>query len=617
MRILLIHADHIGYKVKSKTRVAEEISDELKAQEADEALVVFTAVEASDESDSGKAVNEACSEIEKVFKNVKAESIFLYPYAHLSSSLAKPQAAAKILKDMEKKLGEKYPVKRAPFGYYKAFELSCKGHPLAELSRQITVGGEKEKVSEAVEAEKKLKSEWFILHEGKLIPAAKFDFTNYPSLKTFYNYETTGTRAMQREPPHIKLMKEHEFVDYEPGSDQGNLRWYPKGELIKKLLEEHVSNILIDNGAMEVETPIMYDFHHPQLRKYLDRFPARQYVVKSDDKEYFLRFAACFGQYLMKHDMNMSYRHLPIKLYELTHYSFRREQSGELAGLKRLRSFTMPDMHTLCRDVDQAKKEFIEQYKLSMQWMRDIGLQYDVAMRFVKDFYTENEAFIRELADIVGKPILVEMWEQRFFYFIMKFEFSINDALEKAATLSTVQIDVENAERFGITYTATDGSKKHPLLLHASISGGIDRNLYAILEHEWMKAQRGEKPSLPLWLSPTQVRIVPVSDEQLAACKSLLKDLEDAKIRVDLDDENLTLEKKIRRAEKEWIPYIVVLGRKELESGGLSVRIREEKGKVEKMNKEELVRRIKDATAGKPFRKLPLPSMLSKRPTFR
>ena len=123
--------------------------------------------------------------------------------------------------------------------------------------------------------------------------------------------------------------------------------------------------MIADYGGMRVETPIMYDYQHPKLSRYLQRFPARQYVLLSEDKEYFLRFAACFGQYLIQHDMQLSYRHLPCRLYELTHYSFRREQTGELAGLKRLRTFTMPDMHTLARDMDQAKQEFAAQISIS------------------------------------------------------------------------------------------------------------------------------------------------------------------------------------------------------------------------------------------------------------
>lgn len=153
-------------------------------------------------------------------------------------------------------------------------------------------------------------------------------------------------------------MREQELVDYEPASDAGNMRWYPRGVLVKRRLEQHVTRMVVDYGAMEVETPIMYDYGHPALAKYLDRFPARQYVVNSEDKEYFLRFAAYFGQYLIQHDMVTSHRDLPVHLYELTHYSFRREQGSEVFGLRPLRTFTMPDMHSLVRDMEMAKTEF-------------------------------------------------------------------------------------------------------------------------------------------------------------------------------------------------------------------------------------------------------------------
>jgi threonyl-tRNA synthetase len=238
-------------------------------------------------------------------------------------------------------------------------------------------------------------------------------------------------------------------------------------------------------------------------------------------------------------------------------------------------------------------------------------------MRFVREFYDENEDFVRELAKLVGKPILIEMWEERFFYFVMKFEFSVNDALKKAATLSTVQIDVENTERFDITYTDEDGKDKHPLMLHASISGGIDRNLYALLEDQWMASQKGKKPMLPVWLSPVQVRIVPIAEEHLEYCEKLLERLESRSIRADLDDESNTMQKKVRNAEKEWVPYIVVVGSREMESGNLAVRVRAEGGKQAMMTAEELMERVKKDTEGRPFKPLPLPDRISKRPRFR
>ena len=617
MKLLLLHVDYIEFKAKQKTKVAEQVAEDMLAGRAEEALAAFVAVEKADEGNAEEVVRRTAEEIEKVHSQVKAHRVVLYPYAHLSSSLAKPALAVEVLKRLEEELKARgYEVLRAPFGWYKAFELRCKGHPLSELSREISVGEEK-KESLALKAEKKLKSEWYVLTpEGELIHAEHFDFSKHEGLRIFYEYETRGTRAVTEEPPHIKLMKEHELVDHEPGSDPGNLRWYPKGRLIKKLLERRVTQLMLDYGAMEVETPVMYDFAHPKLSRYLHRFPARQYVVISDDREYFLRFAACFGQYLMMHDMTISYKHLPLRLYELTHYSFRREQSGELAGLKRLRTFTMPDMHTLVKDMEQAKQEFLRQFELSMRWMQELRLEYEVAIRFVRDFYEQNREFAKKLAKLIGKPILIELWDQRFFYFVMKFEFSVNDAQRKAATLSTVQIDVENAERFDITYVDERGERRHPLLLHASISGGIDRNLYALLEQAYLRAKRGEKPSLPTWLSPTQVRIIPVSEQQLAYAEQLLEYFKKRRVRADLDDQSETLQKRIRNAEKEWIPYIAVVGAREQEGGYLTVRVRST-GEQVRMRKEELASLVEEQNEGRPFERLSLPERLSQRPRFR
>lgn len=613
-----MHVDYIEYEAKKKAiNSAESIDENNRKSRIENALAVFTAVEKIDENKEKDVAERASEEISKVCKNLKVKNIVIYPYAHLSYSLSKPETALKVMKLLEEKLGTSYNVKRAPFGWYKAFSLSCKGHALAELSRRIIVEeAGKEVVSQALKAEEKLESKRFILTpELELIPAEEFDFSKYESLRILYNYETKGTRISEKEPKHVKLMKEMEFVDNEQASDSGNLRWYPKGRLIKKLLENQVTDMLIDYGAMEVETPIMYELQHPNLSAYLHRFPARQYIVKSDDKEYFLRFAACFGQYLMSEDMVISYKHLPIKLYELTHYSFRREQSGELSGLKRLRAFTMPDMHTLCRDLAQAKEEFSDQFKLCMQWFSIIELDYDLIIRCVRDFYEENKNFIHNLVKLADKPALVEIWDKRFFYFTMKVEFSINDSLNKSSTLSTVQIDVENAKRFNIKYFDENGKEAHPLLLHASISGSIDRNLYAILEAQAMKAKKGKKPMLPIWLSPTQVRIIPVANSFIDFCKELLEKIKKNSIRADLDDREITMQKKIREAEKEWIPYIIVVGEREIKSNRLAVRVRE-RGKTEELNLERLVNEIKEKTKGRAFAKLPLPELLSRRPVF-
>lgn len=624
MRILLIHSDYLEYEVKDKAlKKPEEISENQKKGRLDEVLAVFMSVEKVDEQNPEEIVKKAVKEIEEVVSQVKTNNIFVYPFAHLSSELGSPDVALRILKEIENELKNKgYNVRRAPFGYYKAFKLSCKGHPLAELSRTIVPGEAKkeEEVPEALKKEEELVSYWYILTpEGELVEVDKFDFSGYENLKKFANYEINKSRVVTEEPPHVKIMLEQELVDYEEGSDPGNLRYYPKGRLIKSLLENYVTEKVIEYGAMEVETPIMYDFEHPALEKYLNRFPARQYVVKSGDKRFFLRFAACFGQFLIKKDATISYRHLPLRMYELTRYSFRREKRGELSGLRRLRAFTMPDMHTVAKNLQQAMEEFKKQYKLSMEVLKGVGLtpeDYEVAIRFTEDFWNENKDFIVDLTRIIGKPVLIEMWKQRFFYFILKFEFNFVDNLDKAAALSTVQIDVENSQRFGITYYDEEGQEKYPLLLHCSPSGAIERVMYAILEKQAKLMKKGKKPMYPLWLSPIQVRVIPVSEKYLDYALYIAGKLEGAKIRADVDDRNERLNKKIREAEKEWIPYIIVVGENEKRMGVITVRKREDNKQYE-IHVEDLIKEIRQKTEGFPYKPRPLPPLVSMRPKFR
>lgn len=604
MKLLLLHTDYIEYEAKQKAiDAAEEL--EVRQDRLDEALAVFVAVENDDESDIPAVVDNAVREIRDVASRVGTDSVMLYPYAHLSSDLSGIDVAREVLTALREHLAETFTVKHAPFGWYKAFALRCKGHPLAELSRTITP----EKKEAQTEA--KTPSIFYVLApDGELIEASQFDFEEYEELQKFYQYETHGSRASATEPAHIHLMQDLELVDYEPGAGPGHMRWYPKGRLVKKLLERKVEDMSLAAGAMEVETPLMYDTEHPALKKYLTKFPARQYRVCSGTDELFLRFAACFGQYLMAHDMVISHRQLPLRLFELAR-SFRREQHGELSGIKRLRAFTMPDMHTLCADREQALQEFKRQFELSLEWVRLNQLEGEIAVRFVRSFYEENRDFAVELAQQWGRPILVEMWDERYFYFVAKFEFNMNDSVGKSFALSTVQIDVENPESFDITYADKSGQQRHPLLLHTSISGGIDRCVCALLESEAKKMQRGHKGRLPFWLSPTQIRLIPVRDEFNDDCLELADDIP---ARVDVDDRDASVSKRIRSAEKEWVPIVIVYGDDE-KDGIFRPRCRFDCPDM--LSLDELKQLVAENMQGRPFEPLPLPRRLSRRPQFR
>ncbi|PHP45905.1 threonine--tRNA ligase [Methanosarcinales archaeon ex4572_44] len=623
MQLLLVHSDFLEYEVKKKTPVGEEIGEGMRFGRMDEALVAFVAVEAVDEADVVGVVERGCDEIQDVAGKLGVGRVVLYPYAHLSSDLSSHDVAVSVLKGLETGLDSDFEVMRAPFGWYKGFTLKCKGHPLSELSRTIRPSSDVgcEVVSEAVLAEERAESSWYLLSpDGELVELDRFDFTGHANLRVFADYEVSKSRAVDRMPPHVELMRRLEIADYEPASDQGNMRFYPKGRLLKGLLEEYVCDVALGAGAMEVETPLMYDMNHPTLKKYLDRFPARQYSIESDKRSFFLRFSACFGQFLMNHDMTISYRSLPLKMFELTRYSFRKEQSGELVGLRRLRAFTMPDMHTLCSDMNEAIHEFYAQYKMCIRLMETIGLKiddYEVAVRFTRDFYEDNREFLVKLVETVKKPVLVEVWDERFFYFVLKFEFNYIDCLGKASALSTVQIDVENAERYDIGYIDEGGETRRPIILHCSPSGAIERCIYALLEKAQKATDSGELPVLPFWLSPTQVRVIPVADRHREYAESVAARLS---CRVDIDDRDASVGRKIRDAGREWIPYVVVVGDSEVEGQTLTVTVREEstpkKPKKVVMSVEELEEIIKDRMKGRPYKPLPLNTFVSLRPKF-
>src|SRR6185503_587154 len=382
MRLLQLHSDFIEYQpIQKEIRDAEDIESKSKVR-LEDLVVVFVAVEEGDDESVAKA---AVDEIKKYLDTVKSKRILVYPFAHLSSDLAQPSIAVEIIKSIESFAKESIDeVYRAPFGWTKSFNIKVKGHPLAENAKEISKQAEHEhaghshgeKESTALKAEEKLQSFWYILQPGgQMSPVSEYKFKKQDqNLQVLANYEMAKKRAVDEQPAHVKLMKKLALVDYEPASDAGNMRYYPKGRLMKSLIEQFVTRRVMEYGGIEVETPIMYDSKHPSMESYFNRFPARQYNIVSDNKQLFLRFAACFGQFLMAKDFNISYKHLPLKLYELTRYSFRREKSGELVGLRRLRAFTMPDCHAFCRDLDQAKQEFRKRFELSISVLDALGL---------------------------------------------------------------------------------------------------------------------------------------------------------------------------------------------------------------------------------------------------
>ena len=610
MRLLLIHSDHIEYEARKKTKVAEE--DVVPKDALDEALAVFCAVESVDEENIEDAVRQATDEIVATARQLGTTNIMIYPYAHLSSDLASPEAAVSVLKGIEEALKEKegFVVKRAPFGWYKAFSLSCKGHPLSELSRTIVPG------EGAAAPKKEIEHEFFVLTpEGERKDTAEYVKENTP-FAALIRKELGYPGQEGSEPVHVDLMRSKELVDYEPRSDVGHLRWMPRGKLIRDLLSDYVLARVLEYGGMPVETPVMYDLADKAISEHAAKFGERQYRFKSGNRDMMLRFAACFGMFCTMHDMHISPNTLPMKLYELSTYSFRHEQKGEVIGLKRLRAFTMPDMHTLCRDVDDALKAFEEQLAIGWKSGADLETPLVGVFRCTRDFYDQYELWVKGIVAKSGVPMLIEILSERVHYWIAKVDLAAIDAQGRPIENPTVQIDVESANRFDIKYYTPDGTEVHPPILHCSPTGSIERVICAMLEGTASQ----EVPSFPTWLAPSQVRLVPVAERHVCFAEDICARLNAANIRADVDDRDESVNKKIREAGMDWVPYVAVIGDQEAETGRLTVTIRKlsEKKKPykESMTENELIQAVQMETAGKPFRPLYTPRLLSQKPRF-
>ncbi|WOX55485.1 MULTISPECIES: threonine--tRNA ligase [unclassified Methanoculleus] len=610
MRLLLIHSDHIEYETRKKTKVAEE--NVVPKDALDEALTVFCAVESVDEENIEDAVRQAVDEIVATAGQLGTTNIMIYPYAHLSADLASPEAAVSALRGIEDALARKggFVVKRAPFGWYKAFSISCKGHPLSELSRTIVPG-------EGAAAEKKeIEHEFFVLTpegERKNVDDYLKEDTRFASL---IRKELGHPGQEGGEPVHVDLMRGKELVDYEPRSDVGNLRWMPRGKLIRDLLSDYILARVLDYGGMPVETPVMYDLGDRAISEHAAKFGERQYRFRSGNRDMMLRFAACFGMFCTMHDMHISPNTLPMKLYELSTYSFRHEQKGEVIGLKRLRAFTMPDMHTLCRDVDDALASFEEQ--LAIGWQSGVDLETPLvgAFRCTRDFFDQYELWVKEIVAKSGVPMLIELLSERSHYWIAKVDLAAIDAQGRPIENPTVQIDVESADRFDIKYYTPEGAEVHPPILHCSPTGSLERVICAMLENTATE----EVPSFPTWLAPTQVRLVPVAGRHVCFAEEIGTRLNAAGLRADVDDRDESVNKKVREAGMDWVPYVAVIGDQEAETGRLTVTVRRlsenKKPYKESMSEDELIQAVKMETTGKPFRPLYTPRLLSKKPRF-
>ncbi|GAY26448.1 threonyl-tRNA synthetase [Desulfurococcaceae archaeon AG1] len=607
MRILAIHAERFSYRVREP---AIEKPEDITSRDGvwSNVLVAFTTVERNDNQDQDIAV-KASGEIMDILSKVKADGVIIYPYAHLSQDLAPPEIAITVLREIERVLRENgVKVWRAPFGWYKEFELKCYGHPLSELSRRITPGVRVKKTFEKI---------YYIMDlDGKLYSPEDYkEYDKYPDLralveKEIFKKEGEGVRSRVSD-----YLRKFGF-EWEGYSDPGHMRYSPHATAILESVTNYSWTVVKSLGipVFRVKGTNMFDLSVKAVKEHADLFGDRLYEVDSEESRLVMRYAACHQQFAMLKDWILSYKDLPLGMFEVAD-SYRYEQRGELLLGFRLRRFHMPDMHILCKDLEEAMELTLRIRDKIFEEAGKIGRDYVAIINVTKGFLESSRDYLLELIRRDGKPALIVVYPDNIYYWVINIEYNIVDVTGRPREIATFQIDIGNAERFGISYADQKGVQKKPVIIHTAIIGSVERYIYMLFDTAAKMEEEGRTPYLPFWVSPIQVRIVPVKQEHIGFAEEIFKAVSERGFRVDIDDRDESLARKLRDAGIEWAYFVVIIGDREVKTKTLSVRERAT-GDQRVYSLEEFIELLEKLSKGYPKVELTMPHLVSKRPSL-
>jgi len=560
VRILQLHSDFIEYEpIKKEIAQAEEV--EKKKYRIEEVVVLFTAVEQGDDEATG---NNAIDEVKKFLGNLKVNRILIYPYAHLSSNLARPAEALAVVKEMEaraKKL--KIETFRAPFGWNKALQIKVKGHPLAEQSKEFRAGvAKEEKISE--EKVKRI---------GKK-----------PALEVEKLSEKDHRVIGQK-------LDLYSFQEVAPGM----VFFHSKGMLIRNFLYDFWREEHLKRGYQEINTPMILNKDVWLISGHWNHYKDSMFFTKVDDVDFGLKPMNCPGAIMVYKSSSRSYRDLPFRLAEfgLVH---RNELSGVLSGLFRVRAFTQDDAHIFVTP-EHLEDEIINVVDLIDFFYKVFGFEYHIELSTrpenamgSKEMWDKAEKALKEALNRKKLKFKINPGEGAFYG--PKIDFHIKDSLGRTWQCATVQVDFPMPENFDLNYIGDDGKNHRPILIHRVIFGSVERFIGILVEHYG--------GAFPVWLSPIQVRVLPISEDNKKYSEKIKEELIKNEIRTEIDLGNNTIEYKIREAQMQKIPYMIVIGDKEEKSKTVAVRSRDGKVKY-KVKVEDFVNQVLDEIKRKTF----------------
>ncbi|MBQ3546942.1 MAG: threonine--tRNA ligase [Clostridia bacterium] len=405
--------------------------------------------------------------------------------------------------------------------------------------------------------------------------------TAFPKASELEAHLTMLEEAKKRD--HNKLGRELEIFTTVDCIGQGLPIMLPKGTKILQILQRFVEDEEERRGWLRTKTPLMAKSDLYKISGHWDHYLDGMFVLgdpTDESKECFaLRPMTCPFQYQAYLNRARSYRDLPLR-YGETSTLFRNEESGEMHGLIRVRQFTISEGHLICTP-EQLEDEFRGSLELAIFMLKTLGLYEDVSYRFSQWDPNDKEKYIgtpeqwAEAQDMMGKildhleiPYKVGVGEAAFYG--PKLDIQIKNVYGKEDTLITIQIDQMLAEKFGMEYVDRDGQKKNPYIIHRTSIGCYERTLALLIEKY--------AGAFPMWLAPTQVKILPIADRHFDYAYDIKKQLEAKGMRVEVDDRNEKIGYKIREARLQKVPYMLVVGDSEVENGAVAVRQRGENG---------------------------------------
>ena len=386
---------------------------------------------------------------------------------------------------------------------------------------------------------------------------------------------------------HRIIGKQLEYFSLNEEVGPGLVLYHPKGAMLRMVIEDYIKREHLKRGYDLVVGPHMMKSDIWITSGHYEYYKENMYMFKIEDQEYAIKPMNCPGHILVYKSKTRSYRELPLRLFELGTV-YRNEKSGVLHGLLRVRGFTQDDAHIFCLR-EQVEKEIVDVINFVIDTLNVFGFEefrVELSTRPAKSIGTDADWEAAEGAlksALTQRYLNYEINEGDGAFYGPKIDIKLKDALKREWQCATIQCDFALPERFGLKYTAEDGKERRPIMLHRVILGSLERFMGALLEHF--------AGALPLWLAPVQCVIIPVSEKSCPYAATIVDALKSAEIRVSADFRNERLQKKIRDAEVEKIPYMVVVGEKEAQERTVSVRSKSQ-GDMGKKGIEEFIQMI-------------------------